>query len=445
MSGEPVIEIREVLNQAPLDHLHGGHLDAPIAGGEHDSYELPLTGWALGRWSPVDHVEVVLREGRSVLCLRPNRERPDIGDAFRGVPGGDRAGFETTIGVLELPREFDIPLHAVLETGKRVAIGRIRGSRRSLRASTEARIQPAMITTLGRSGSKWLVWLLSCHPQVVALNPLSFEPRVATYWMSVFRALSRSRSFLRQIHNESWEPNWWLGSEELELPAPLEADLGTWLGRDAVESVASMCQMRIDQLYSQVGASVDKPSPDYFVEKSLLDPAVVDLISEIYPGAKELILVRDVRDQLCSILAWNQRRGHHAFGRELVTSDAEFVASRLRTDVMTLLSRWRTRGDQAHLVRYEDLVSKPRETLTGILRYLGLDDDERTVVAVLDRARAADRGFDGHSTALDPESSIGRWQRDLDPDLIDVCERELGDLLEAFGYRVGNSVRADGS
>jgi hypothetical protein len=444
MSRAPAIEIHEVLNQAPLDYLHGGHIDVPRPNTEYDSYDFRLVGWALGRSSSVDRIEVVLREGRSVLHLPLNQGRPDVADSFREAADGEPTGFEATIGVLDLPQQFDIPVHAVLGTGKRLLIGRIRGSRRPLPARTEAQIQPTILTTLGRSGSKWLVWLLGCHPQIIAFNPLIYEPRVATYWMSVFRALSAPKSFLRQIHTEKWEMHWWLGAGEVELPAPLDADLASWLGRDAVESLAAMCQTRIESFYAEVGASAGKPAPSFFVEKFLLDPVPVELMSEIYPGAKEVILVRDFRDRLSSVLAWNERQGHPGFGRELVTSDAEFITSRLRIEAQSLLQHWRNRADEAHLVRYEDLVLEPRRTLADILAHLGLPHDESTVDLTLDRAREAGSGLDAHRTAADALSSIGRWGHDLDPSLIALCEREFAEVLEEFGYARKAPVRAGG-
>jgi hypothetical protein len=40
----------------------------------------------------------------------------------------------------------------------------------------------------------------------------------------------------------------------------------------------------------------------------------------------------------------------------------------------------------------------------------------------------------GHGTAGSPDASIGRWQRDLPPELLVAVEETFGDLLEEFGY-----------
>ena len=61
---------------------------------------------------------------------------------------------------------------------------------------------------------------------------------------------------------------------------------------------------------------------------------------ELYPDARELILVRDPRDMLASILAFNRRRGFDAFGREDVGTDQEYV-HRIRGDLVRLRDHWK--------------------------------------------------------------------------------------------------------
>jgi hypothetical protein len=88
-------------------------------------------------------------------------------------------------------------------------------------------------------------------------------------------------------------------------------------------------------------------------------------------------------------------------------------------------------------VRYEDFVLRPQETLESVLTYLGLDAGESTVEATLAAASQPDTAADAHRTAASPEASIGRWQRDLSPELKSACEAALGPALETFGYTLG--------
>jgi hypothetical protein len=39
-----------------------------------------------------------------------------------------------------------------------------------------------------------------------------------------------------------------------------------------------------------------------------------------------------------------------------------------------------------------------------------------------------------HVSAQTPEASVGRWKREMRPELAEQFNRELGDELEALGY-----------
>jgi hypothetical protein len=45
-------------------------------------------------------------------------------------------------------------------------------------------------------------------------------------------------------------------------------------------------------------------------------------------------------------------------------------------------------------------------------------------------------------TSETPEGSIGRWRRDLEPELAEACEEAFGGALEAFGYEHARRVEA---
>ena len=154
---------------------------------------------------------------------------------------------------------------------------------------------------------------------------------------------------------------------------------------------------------------------------------------ELYPEARELFPVRDFRDMIASMRAYNERKGFGDFGRRGVESEAEWVVN-LRRGVVALRDAWRERGEPGSLVRYEDLVLKPEIALPPILAYLGLDAAPETVARMIAAAAPDAPALQGHATAASPQASIGRWQHDLPPDLRALVEETYGDLLHDFGY-----------
>ncbi|MEK6271940.1 MAG: sulfotransferase [Actinomycetota bacterium] len=329
-------------------------------------------------------------------------------------------------------------IRAKLESGLHFRLGIIRGEREEVRSDYEPFVQPLMINTIGRSGSTWLTWLLSCHPQIVAFKPFEHETRVASYWMTVFQELSQPQSFLTQFDPPDLAVrHWWLGEAGTNRGALKDKELSTWLAYDSVPALAAMCQSRIDAFYS-ANATIDRHGR-YFVEKFSPWQIVPDLLSELYPNAKEVILVRDFRDMFCSIRAFNAKRGDQGFGRDRADSDADYIRTIIRGFAKALLQRWRRRGNLAHLIRYEDLILEPAETLERLMTYLELDASSDAIERTLQLASQDRPGVDNHRTAPDVASSVGRWRTDLSPELIAVCDEALGPLLTEFGYSVERS------
>jgi len=424
-----VVTIEAVFGESDPE-LAGGLL-GPDPGEGSTTFSFNVRGWA----APPPGAEIaafrVLDGARISAEVPPGAPPPGPDGEVEGA-----VGFEVLVRAIELAPRFSIDVVAVLGDGSVRPLATVAGSRQLLAVPRDPGIDPAMITTIGRSGSKWLARLLSCHPSILAFQPLVFEPRVATYWLTVLRELTAPKSYLREIHTERWDqPRWWLGDGAVALPAPVDLGMADWLGNESVRQLAAVCQERIEAFYREVARrSGEQEGVRYFAEKFLLDPVLLDLTSEVFPRARELILVRDFRDRLSSVFAWNEKRGDHGFGHDAEMSKAEYLVERVRVDAEELLDRWRRRGDAALLVRYEDLILEPEATLARIFEYLGLPADEPAVGDVLARASEPDELLDSHRTVEDPRRTIGRWRNDLPAELADESNQLLAPLLEGFGY-----------
>ena len=155
---------------------------------------------------------------------------------------------------------------------------------------------------------------------------------------------------------------------------------------------------------------------------------------ELCPTAREIVLVRDPRDMICSSLAFNAKRGRIAFGRQDVDTDLEYVAHRASMARPWVIEPWRDRKDRVHLVRYEELVARPHDTLRGIFAYLGTDASAAVIGQLVDAVTASDEVLERHGTSGSALASVGRWRHDLAPELADACEREFVDYMRLFGY-----------
>ena len=416
------------------DKVVSAAVEAPRDADQLQTWTLPVSGWVVGRRARGKHVLVRQRDARWEMPVYDHR--PDVGDMHPDREWARYAGFSGAINTLRLPPAFHLDVIAELEDGARSDVASIAGRRAPLRSSYEPELRPLIVTTLGRTGSTWLIHLLAGHPGVVAYRPFSFEPRAVTYWIDVLTSLSEPASYTQQVEGEVHYPRpWWLGSGTRMTSEVLpDEELARWLGSDHVADLAAFAQQRIDAVYLRV-AALDDGQPEFFAEKCLPESNVPQLVQELYPEGQEVFLVRDFRDMLCSIRSFNAKRGSQAFGLDGPGGEESYVTDVLAPSVQNLLHEWRDRAGRAQLVRYEDLILNPGPTLRGVLRQAGLESTGARVQDMLARAGEAMPGMAEHmTTSGGPQASIGRWRRDLEPRLQAVCDEAFAEPLAEFGY-----------
>jgi hypothetical protein len=420
------------------EDLWGFSVDAPEPGAAYDAYAFDVRGWALGRRAKVTSVE--LKDGPRLLWRVPTDiSRAELADRFPEAQGLERAGFFTSVNALNLGREFEVLVRARLDDASRVGLVTLRGRREPLRTGYEPRIDPLMVTTLGRTGSTILMKVLAAHPEVVAISPFQHEARVATYWLGVMTSLTDPVSYRRQINpTGTIDGTWWIGNEPPLPRRPKDPRLTRWLDVDAVSQVAAFCQSRIDATYAEVAAGAGIARPRFFAEKYRAD-RIPAMMSELYPRAREVVLVRDFRDMVASMFAYNSKRGRMGFRRDGFSDDAQYVVDQIKPSVAALAAAWHDRRDSAHVVRYEDLVLEPADTIAALLDYLGLDAGGHAE-AMAAALFARDPETEWHRTTPEPSASIGRWRKDLPEAARRACEQVLAPELQAFGYPLEQAV-----
>jgi hypothetical protein len=426
-------EITEVVPGPPSAELAGFALDTPQPGPARGSYAVDLRGWAVGARSPAAAV-LVLRGGNPIRRLPVELERPDVAAAHPELQGAERSGFFGTFSALALEPRFELQLDLLLGDGTRLPLAVVRGNRAPIVSPFTPRLQPLVLTTLGRTGSTAVVRMLAAHPGIVAYRPFEHEPRVATYWMEVFGALTDPAGYRRQLSpTGTIDGTWWLG-DRTPLPRRIhDPVLDPFLEATAIGELAAFAQQRIERLYREVAAAQGRPDASHFVEKYRAD-TVPELMLELYPRAREVMLVRDFRDMVASMFAYNDKRGRQGFSRDRAVSDRDYVLENVSPSVAAIADAWRRRSGSAYLLRYEDLVLRPEETVRSLLGHLGLDAGADAVESLVSRLEERDTDSEGHRTVSDPRASIGRWRRDLPDEVAAACDGAFGAALETFGY-----------
>jgi SAM-dependent methyltransferase len=435
-AAEPIesIELIELIGLEPngvsvLDSGLAAVSDRSLYAG---SYSLAVEGWAVPAGDSPVTVEVSDGTGIRHRCLA-NLPSPEPGARHPTRPAAATAGFQFVLGTLTLERSFELTVEAVGAGERRTTLGRIRGRREPLRGPYRPSFAPIMISTLGRSGSNWLLALLRESEEMAVASPWVQEPRVAHYWIDAMSTLTDPRSYMSMLNGQFTHELWWTGIDR-QTPLPLRAaepELARWLGTALPERLAGFAQAQIDAFYGQL-ATLEGTAARRFAEKWRPGPAAT-LLRELYPECHEVVLVRDFRDWVCSIEAYNARRGFTLWGAGEAEDDVEWFAS-LRRRGEHLLARWQPGMERTHLLRYEDLISRPEATLTDLCERLGLDAQPSTIARMLAGAAAhGTRGQQRHRTSSTVGASVGRWQREFSPERR-AAAAAFDDLLVAFGY-----------
>lgn len=383
------VEILDLtLSKVDSQHLWGCYIDRPKKGEKIDSSnnKIKIMGWVLGKSSRAVAVEII-SQGSILQTVPINKQRSGVAKAFPHVIKAKKSGFVATVEFLGLPMVSELTLQAVLADGSRIPVGKVTFRRlHTVISGYRPKLQPLAISSVGPSGADKLLQLLVRHSSLAGMEKYADQFPPGQYWLRWLKALS------------------------LEDNSDLK-ELG------------SFCQETIDGFYSRVNKRESEIS--YWIERyDASCQEFLNVLCELYPEGKEILLVRDFRDVVYSMLPFSRRKCG-GFDPKKFKSYQQFVCEFSKYSVGGLLQRWQERSPQVHLVKYEDLILSPRETLSGILDYLGLDNSQETLDIILGKK---------YQEQSKQEQLLGDWQYEMPISLQVLCSEVCQAALQEFGY-----------
>jgi hypothetical protein len=414
------------------DLITGASLDYPRTG-PTDGYAFDAYGWVLCK-EPIAEVEFV-HEGIVIACGELTVPRPDVANAYGS--SSSRVGFWKAIGTVGLAAAFTVGVRVVLQDGRRREIAEIRGTQQLGSAFTPS-MQPITVTSPGRSGSTLLMRMLAEHRDIIVHERFPYEQRVCSYWMHFIQVLATPVDTAQAESFEFWTNRRLLPSFPCFFLDPaIDADsLGAtadrWYGSDQIEEFARAAQATVESFYREYARGRKRAAPAFFAEKFAPADHIRSIMWQLYPRTREIFLVRDPRDTLVSVRAFDNKRGVGEFAGQLVETDEQLVGL-IRNSMLDLTRLWKSRSQYGALVRYEDLIRSPTEQIRAMLDALELDSAANIVDAMVKAGNETTANVNAHKTSPDAVSSIGRWKRDLEPRIQKMCDEAFGALLDELG------------
>jgi hypothetical protein len=281
--------------------------------------------------------------------------------------------------------------------------------------------QPVLIFSPPRSGSTLMSRMLNAQPEIAVM----FEA-------GLFSALSRlgcRTRFRSRAQYLAFLEGLWSSSDGMDVN--LSAAVLHMAKRETPPLVANAL-FELGGLYAELnGAS-------RWGEKTPSSLFHQNTIASLLPDAAHVHLVRDPRDVVGSIFrVWHGAR---------IEDDALVrVVAHVKVYLQLLGEageRWR------HiLVRYEDLVSEPGDTMLSISSFLGVSSSDIKILSAEDRVTSHLAKTLAHDRLLEPIDgrSVGRATEVLSPQEVAFVETCLEEEMSLFGYNPGRAVLRAGS
>jgi hypothetical protein len=183
------------------------------------------------------------------------------------------------------------------------------------------------------------------------------------------------------------------------------------------------------------------------IEKNPKHTWIAESLLSFFPDAQFIVITRDPRDVSISLFEkpWHRRDSlalnKRTPGEYIYGPYPHFYIERERFDEYVATSDlhrcawiWRRFAEETERLktalpaesqlhfRYEDLILQREQIIDQMLQFIGETDP-------LSRERIAVSAAKGHS------GSVGRWKRKLQPDQVQIIEKEAGSFLSHFGYQ----------
>jgi Sulfotransferase family len=285
------------------------------------------------------------------------------------------------------------------------------------------------INSIGRSGSSLLCKILDGLPNfcVPKLFGQFGEVSIVSYYLRAIAVLSSEGAAFQVNSFEPFAdflgiPNGYL---RIDPVTELASKLGPQLMDVTRESMMNLFSDVMNQVKTFAHAS--KPGSSFWVEKSW-NYISANIGSGLVEDMREIFLVRDIRT------FW---RSQYAFQKKLLTPDVEINRHIDGTfdKYVNMVNHFESAKSRICLVRYEELIEYPVETIGRVFAFLGLEFDDQCAETV----RTLVSSNDDHARYMKTEGHVIPEEFEIDQRLQSLpVERQsfIRKKLEVLGYTI---------
>jgi len=285
---------------------------------------------------------------------------------------------------------------------------------KELTAEEESILEHNIVWIFGspRSGTSWLATeLLSFKTKVI--NEPHLEDHLAA------RLPGINNQIIKWVDRRKSYPDYFFSDAHKE----------TWL--------FYLRKLILNRIYSQI-----QDLSKIIIIKSPGSFGASDIISECLPNSKVIILLRDGRDVIDSLLDARGKNGFMNIDLDPITSSNDrfsFIQFRTRMWVKlmeNLLKTCTIHSEKLQMVvKYEDLRKKTKEELQKIYRFIGIDIGNEKLEEITEKYSFENipdkmKGKGKFARSASP----GSWQENFSEEEKNILEKIMGETLRKLGY-----------
>ncbi|MGA9334834.1 MAG: sulfotransferase [Rudaea sp.] len=399
------------------------HLDSPTDLQRSQlRYSLALRGWIVCAGERVTSIRLTWHGKR--IAEAKVLVRPDVKAKY------PNHHFVAGFRIDAVPAVFgeQEPLNIVVDTadGRSTTVSEIRLRFEQRDQAFEAdsqEISIAPVLASARSGTTLLSSLLHSHPAVLGRREYPYESRLG---------IRLAEEWFANMQPAIYEPPLARGSNGIDqnlraiteiLDRPCAEDDGRM--EHLFTSLRLQYRQRIIALYKMLTPS---QSACVITEK-LGVHWDLKLISGLFDRVRPIFIVRDPRDLLVSMRAFNERRGVYEF-HESHAKNLDALLSIMSSNLRHLVRQYDEWKSDKLLIRYKDLIANPGDVLVRVLQFIGIDSSSQTVMNALEQANT----HIAHITAASAEASVERWRSALTSSEVAKVNWFFEPFLRRFDY-----------
>ena len=398
-------------------------LHKPIATRGLDSTFFDVSGWVYACCEDVIVKSVELIScGALVGRLPVNVRRPDLLPQHASEVGfREECGFFGAFSSLLLGPAKELVIRAVCvdsagETSQTLELTRISLKSPAPLNLHRGHISPILVCSNGRSGSTLLMSLLKQIPEVAVTDIFPYEVKQASFWLHSSSVTAAPASLEHSAHPDSFAfDQFFTGRNPFSHSSwtsnhPDSDGMYKIFSTSVPDQIITSTIALIDRFYLEVSALQNKVEPRYYAEKTSLG-VVANTFYSVYEQPRTVILVRDFRDWVCSIDAFNTKRGHLSWGQGAFDSTEKWLRHLSETSVANLISFAQETSGNHVVVKYENLLTSPAEEVGRIADYLNLELSRTNLEKLVeDITQPTNNDFESHGTSKSLDATMGRWK-----------------------------------